>query len=142
MRSRYEIMLESYCKIVNIEALTMIEMSRREIIPAVSKYLSLLADTAANKKAISPTISVYTETSLLTKLSVLQGTAYNKTAEIEAALSGAKKHTSNLEKANAYKNEILTLMNDLRAACDEMEKFTSKDCWPMPSYGDLLFGVQ
>jgi glutamine synthetase len=82
------------------------------------------------------------ERSFIAEGEKLRGEIEAKTAEIEAALSGAKKHTSNLEKANAYKNEILTLMSELRTACDEMEKFTAKELWPMPSYGDLLFGVQ
>ncbi len=139
--SRYEIFLESYCKIVNIEAKTMLDMAMKEILPAVSEYSQVLANTILSKKAVSKKIDCAYEESMLNDVSRLTATAYKTVKDMENALIGAKKTADVTARSVYYKDEILTKMNALRTAVDSLEELVSADYWPIPTYGDLLFGV-
>ncbi|MBQ7353218.1 MAG: glutamine synthetase III [Clostridia bacterium] len=140
LRSRYEILLENYSKIINIEALTMIDMAKKLIIPAVSKYTSDLAKTISVKKEIGANAGY--EEITCKKLSELCTDAFATTIELERKLSEAKKIKGAYEKATAFENVVLATMNRLRAQCDEAEKLTAREYWPMPDYGELLFGIR
>ena len=141
IRSRCDIMLENYSKVINIEALTMIDMARKEIMPAVMAYTKDLAETAAAKKALSDEIHCEAEKELVTKLSALCTCLYKKTEELERALLGVKEYTAADAVAMYYKDNVLTVMQELRAVADETETLVGAEYWPYPTYGDLLFGV-
>ncbi len=141
MRARYEIMLENYSKIINIEALTMIDMAKKDLLPAISRYSKVLADTLISKKACGNIECSY-ETDMLSKISNLNGEAYRQTTILQENLTKAADIHDTTELANYYKNSICTAMNNLRTAVDELETIVSKDYWPYPSYGDLLFSVK
>jgi glutamine synthetase len=142
LESRYEIILENYCKIINIEALTMADMARREILPAILSYVNEIAATAAKKKALSDDISCGYEKKLVSKLSYLIDQIEDKTDALECAM--AKLHTISdvTEEANTIRDEILPKMSTLRASADEAETLTAEKYWPFPTYGELLFGVR
>ncbi len=141
MRSRYEIMLESYCKLINIETLTMIDMARKEICPAVSSYVKTLAETAVALREASPLADVSMETELVGTLSARNATAWRQTKELEESLTRARTITDHTEQAMFRKNVVIPAMNALRATVDEMETLTAASAWPMPTYGEMLFGV-
>ncbi len=141
IRSRYEIFLESYCKIVNIEAKTMLDMAMKEILPAVSEYSQVLANTILSKKAVSKKLDCGYEEEMLSEISVHTATAYKTVKAMESALVGAKKTADVTARSVYYKDEILTKMDALRRAVDRLEELVSADYWPIPTYGDLLFGV-
>ena len=142
LESRCEIMLENYCKTVRIEATTMIDMARKQILPAVESYVSDLAKSAAAKKAVAPTAACAYETGLITKLSVLTDQIAEKTDELESALLDLKGITDTKEESFAIRDTILGKMAALRAVADEAEAQTAEKYWPFPTYGDLLFGVR
>ena len=142
LQSHYDIKLDNYAKIINIEAQTMLDMSKKDILPAVSAYAKSLADTAAAKKAVSADIDCSYETDTLAKLSGIEACMFAKTAELEKAVIEAKETAGVLETANYYKDHVIPAMNELRVNADELETLTSKAYWPFPSYGDLLFGVR
>ena len=142
LESRCEIMLENYCKTVRIEATTMIDMARKQILPAVESYVSDLAKSAAAKKAVAPTAACAYETGLITKLSVLTDQIAEKTDELESALLDLKGITDTKEESFAIRDTILGKMAALRAVADEAETQTAEKYWPFPTYGDLLFGVR
>ena len=141
MRSRYEIFLESYCKIVNIEAKTMLDMAMKEILPAVSEYSQVLANTILSKKAVSKKLDCGYEEEMLNEISVHTATAYKTVKAMESALMGAKAVADVTKRSVYYKDEILTKMDALRSAVDRLEELVSADYWPIPTYGELLFGV-
>ncbi len=142
IHARYEIELEHYVKQLHIEALTMIDMARKDIAPAVSDFVGKLTGTALSKKALSESISVYTETSLVEELSDLLEKFVKKTAELEKAVEGAKKFDGdNLAQASYYRVAVFKEMGELRELGDAMERKTSAQYWPYPSYGEILFGV-
>ena len=141
MRSRYEILLENYSKVLNIEALTMLDMARKDIFPAVCAYIRELGETVAAKKAALPDVQPGAQGDLCRRLSSLADTLYDRTAALENALLGAKKQVGALPLAQYYQHTVLTAMQALRAVADEIETLTAKSCWPYPSYGDLLFSV-
>ena len=142
IHARYEIELEHYVKQLHIEALTMIDMAQRNIAPAVSDFVGKLTGTALSKKALSESISVYTETSLVEELSDLLEKFVKKTAELEKAVEGAKKFDGdNLAQASYYRVAVFKEMGELRELGDAMERKTSAQYWPYPSYGEILFGV-
>ena len=141
IKSRQDILFENYCKIINIEALTMIEMASRDIIPAVNKYIGNVAEGAAAKLSVLPAISCAVEKDIITKLSDLVEKAYSKVSELRRAEAVAASVKSVGEKAEFYKDNVIPIMTSLRAVVDEMETLTAADCWPLPSYGDLLFCV-
>ena len=139
--SRYEILLENYSKVLNIESLTMLEMARKDILPAVCSYISELSESAAAKKSLVPGISCEMEEALVTKLSSLCESLYRKIGELDSLLLKAKDYEGGLEKATFYRNSIFTAMQELRAVADELEINTDHKHWPFPTYGELLFSV-
>ncbi|MBR5741979.1 MAG: glutamine synthetase type III, partial [Firmicutes bacterium] len=142
LRSRYEIMLENYCKTVLIEANTMIDMTRRQILPAVVKYASVLASDISSKKAVCPDLSCRYETHTSQKLSELADGIAERVDELEEAAEKARGITEIGEQSFAIRDSVLGRMNALRSLCDEAEKITATEYWPYPTYGDLLFGVK
>ena len=142
LQSRCEITLENYCKTVIIEANTMIDMARKEILPAVAAYSTELAKDVAAKKAVVPTLTCSYETELVTKLSRLADQISIKTDELEASLLELKTISDTVEQSYAIRDTVLGKMAALRAVADEAETHTSDKFWPFPTYGDLLFGVR
>jgi len=142
MRSRHEVMLENYCKVVNIEALTMVDMARREIIPAVSRYVKSLAETAVLMKEAVAAADSSVECELVAKLSALNSSALAKIKKLEAAVCGARTISGNAALAMYCKDTVIPAMNELRIVCDECETLTAEEFWPLPTYGDMLFGVR
>ena len=140
LESRYEIMLENYVKTVNIEALTMIDMAKKEILPAIEKYTGDLADIAAKKKAIGASTGY--ESSVAIKLSGLADLIYGRCGELEKSAAALKDIDGIQEQANYVRDDILSKMAALRVAADEAETMTDSKYWPFPTYGDLLFGVR
>ncbi len=138
MRARYEIILESYVKIINIEALAMIDMVGKDILPAVSRYSKSLAETAAIKNSLGAE-NVY-ETETLGKISALTTAAYRSLTKLEE--NAAASPVSDSEKtALYYKDNILAVMNELRDSIDKLESMVDAKFWPYPSYGELLFSI-
>ena len=142
LKSRCEIMLDNYCKTVVIEANTMVDMARKQILPAVEAYTADLASSIAAKKAVAPELACGYETGLLTKLSGLTDQIAVKTDELEAAVLELKNYTDIKEESCAIRDTILGKMAALRAVADEAETQTSSEYWPFPTYGDLLFSVK
>jgi len=142
VRARYEIHLENYVKILTIEALTMIDMVRRDILPAISKYTDVLSKTVVHKKSVVNDDTCEYEVSTFKKLSSLTTDIYRYVCALESSLKDAKDISDSLKKANAFKENVLKNMSDLRAAVDEAEEITSSEYWPFPTYTDLLFSVR
>ena len=139
--SRYEIKTEGYIKVLNIEALAMLEMAKKDILPAVSRYIRELCDTINSKKAAGAGISCAYEERLSGELSALCSAAFEQVAELDAAIIAMKDFDESIELAKYCKDTIIVSMNNLRATVDQMETMTAKDVWPYPSYGDILFSV-
>ena len=137
VRSRMEIMLENYCKVLTIECLTMIEMGRKDIYPAVERYIVELC-AAAKKEA---GLSDETERDLLSRLSADNDAMYKKAKEIENLLAEAKGIGDAERTARFFADNIIPVMQEMRAFSDDMELNTAKDLWPFPTYGDILFSV-
>ena len=142
IHARYEIELENYAKIINIEALTMIDMAKKDMIPAVTSYVRELTDTALAKKALSDAIPTSVEEDLITSLSNKLVCFSKKTAELENAVIGASEYAGDvLAYAKYYRESVFSVMTELRAIGDAMETETAADYWPYPSYGEMLYGV-
>ena len=141
MHSRYEVELEHYSKIINIEALTMLEMARKQLLPAVNAYMSEVANTAASKLAVSESISVRSETKTLEKLSVDADAMSDAIDTLQDAVDAAKALPSESEKAVAFHDNVLPAMDTLRAAADDAETLCGEDYWPLPSYSKMLYYV-
>jgi glutamine synthetase len=142
VHARYEIELENYAKIINIEALTMIDMAKKDMIPAVTSYVRELTDTALAKKALSDAIPTSVEEDLITSLSNKLVCFSKKTAELENAVIGASEYEGDvLAYAKYYRESVFSVMTELRAIGDAMETETAADYWPYPSYGEMLYGV-
>ena len=141
MESRYEVELEHYSKIINIEALTMLEMARKQLLPAVNAYMSEVANTAASKLAVSEKISVRSETKTLTKLSADADTMSDAIDTLQDAVNAAKALSTESEKAVAFHDNVLPAMDALRAAADDAETICGEDYWPLPSYSKMLYYV-
>ena len=141
LESRQEIYFENYSKIINIEALTMIDMASRDIIPAVNSYLGEVANTAAAKMSVLPTVNCSVERDILTRLSELNAKAYRCIDELKAADKAATSISDVKARAEACCNSVIPAMNALREAVDEMETITSSEYWPMPTYSDLMFKI-
>ena len=141
MRARYEIELEQYSKLLNIEALTMLDMAKKDIAPAVMAFIKELAEGVAVKQSILKTLSNYAEVRLLESLSAKLESFVKATGELELAVKNASDYTDNLSLAKYYRETVFELMNELRNIGDSMEKETSAEYWPYPSYGEILFGV-
>ncbi len=138
--SRTDIMLEEYCKLVHIEALTMLDMAKKDILPAVASYVDDLTETALHKKALCETLNCEVETDLVKKLSDLMAETYKNVAVLADAVDAVDK-TNPTTEAASYSNNVLPAMDALRASVDAMEDISSAEKWPLPSYGDLLFDV-
>ena len=141
MYSRYEVELEHYSKIINIEALTMLEMARKQLLPAVNSYMSELANTAASKLAVSESISVRSETKTLGRLSADADAMSDAIDTLQDAVDAAKALPSESEKAVAFHDNVLPAMDTLRAAADDAETLCGEDYWPLPSYSKMLYYV-
>ena len=143
VRARYEILLENYSKVIAIEAQTMINMAKKDIFPAVSKFTGELAQTIVSKKAVSSAIPTDAEEKLLTRMSELLNKFAVLTSELEEKLALAKNYKDNpLTLAEYYRDYVLTVMGKLRVVGDNMETDMSTEHWPYPSYGDMLYSVQ
>ena len=141
MESRYEVEMEHYSKIINIEALTMLEMARKQLLPAVNSYMSELANTAASKLAVSENISVRSETKTLTKLSADADAMSDAIDTLQDAVDATKALPSEADKAVAFHDNVLPAMDALRAAADDAETICGEDYWPLPSYSKMLYYV-
>ena len=141
MESRYEVEMEHYSKIINIEALTMLEMARKQLLPAVNSYMSELANTAASKLAVSENISVRSETKTLTKLSADADAMSDAIDTLQDAVDATKALPSETDKAVAFHDNVLPAMDALRAAADDAETICGEDYWPLPSYSKMLYYV-
>ena len=139
IHSRYEILLEGYCKTINIEALTMVEMVQKEIIPGTVKYISALADVAVSKAKISESVTSYMEKDMITKLSALCDNLYKKVNQLQNAIMDTKDYEDSLELAKYYRNTVFADMNEVRAIADEIEPLVAKEYWPFPTYGEMLY---
>ena len=141
MESRYEVEMEHYAKILNIEALTMLEMARKQLLPAVNSYMSEVANTAAAKLAVSEALSVRSETKTLTKLSADADAMSDAIDVLQDVVDAAEALTSESEKAVAFHDNVLPAMDALRAAADDAETICGEDYWPLPSYSKMLYYV-
>ncbi len=141
LRSRCEVLLEKYSKIVNIEALTALDMAKKDILPAVSSYIKELAETAAVVKSVDPELVPTAQTELLKKLTGLLNCFVNKIDTLDKAVVGAKDVDDVAKNAMYFKENVLAAMQELRAVADEMEANMSAKAWPYPSYGTMLFSV-
>ena len=142
IRSRYEISLENYCKTVTIEGLTMVDMARKEILPAVESYLGELSGFAAAKAAAVPGLSGKYETAQITRLSGLVDEIYEAAQALDTTLVRLKDISDFMDAAYVIRDVVLQKMAELRVVCDEAETLTAAKYWPFPTYGDLLFGVR
>ena len=142
MESRCEINLENYCKTVNIEALTMIDMAKKEILPAVLSYSAELSDTLLKKKAALPELACAFESKTVARLSVLSDEIGKAIEGLEAAVVKYRSVSDVAKAADLIRDLILQKMAELRVVCDEAEGLTAKKYWPFPTYSDLLFGVR
>ena len=141
MESRYEVEMEHYSKIINIEALTMLEMARKQLLPAVNSYMSEVANTAASKLAVSEAISVRSETKTLQKLSADADAMSDAIDTLQVAVDAAKALPTETEKAVAFHSDVIPAMDALRAAADDAETICGEDYWPLPSYSKMLYYV-
>jgi len=141
MFSRKDILIESYCKVISIEAATMLEIARKDIFPAVSAYIKSIGDTVAAKKLISSKISCACDEKLAEKISDIADAFCMNIDRLETELSKAKSEPDIIERAVICRDSVIAAMNDLRAASDEMETLVGESYWPFPTYGKLLFGI-
>ena len=142
IHSRMEIAYENYSKTIHIEALTMLDMVCKEIIPSVSSYIHELTQTALSKKQLMPNIDCYTEETLITKLNDLSNQLYRYMEQLQAAMDKVSAITDVAETAQYYCHIVLDVMQKLRSVADELELYTDKRWWPYPSYGEILFSVR
>ena len=142
IRSRYEICLENYCKTVNIEGLTMVDMARKEILPAVEAYLGDLSGTVAAKTAAVPGLACKYEKDLISKLSKLADEISDAASSLDTTLIRLRAIPDVTDAAYVIRDVVLQKMAELRVVCDEAESITADKYWPFPTYGDLLFGVR
>ena len=141
LQSRCDILLEEYSKTLNIEALTMIDMAKKDIIPAVCAYIKTLTDTALNKKSLASELDCSLEVSLVKKLSSLNSCLDIKIEKLNTSLLEAKNYDDPKENAEFYRDNIKVQMQEVRAIADELESMVSKKYWPFPTYADLLFSI-
>ena len=141
INSRVDIVLENYSKIIHIEALTLIEMMNRQVIPAISAYTDKLCRGLINKRSIGVKVDDTADTEIIVRLSAAGAEIYKLNADLKMAVSSAEKLTDMLERATAYHDIVLRLMNDIRKYADSAEAVVSMEDWPYPSYGELLFSI-
>ena len=142
IQSRYEITLENYCKTVNIEAMTMVDMARKEIVPAVEAYVHELSDTLVAKKSAVPGVAARYETTTIERLAGLVDEIDAATAALETEIFKYKTITDVTEASHMIRDVILPRMAELRVVCDDAETLTAEKYWPFPTYEKLLFGVR
>ena len=142
LKSRYEIMLDNYCKAIIIEANTMVDMAKTQIAPAIEAYSADIATAAAAKKAIDCALACGYETDIVRKLSALTERIATKADELENSVLSLDKAEDIGAESVMIRDSVLNLMSQLRLACDEAETLTAKSYWPFPTYADLLFGVE
>ncbi len=141
IRSRYEIYIENYNKTLNIEALTMIDMIKKEIVPAINRYIKELAETAVSKKALSTSINCELEEALVERLSENNCMLYRKSEEIGECLANLSKIADIKEKAEYIRDTLIPAMKEARSLSDAMEACVSQEYWPFPTYNELLFSI-
>lgn len=141
LQSRCDILLEEYSKTLNIEALTMLEMAKKSIIPAVCSYSKSLTETALNKKSLCSDIDCSVELNIIKKISSLNACLLKKLDELDSSLLESKNYTEVKENAEFYKDTVKVKMQEVRAIADELETIVGKEYWPFPSYADLLFSI-
>ena len=141
LTSRYEISMETYCKTLHIEALTMADMVKKSIYPAVLAYMTSVAESIRVKEALSVDVPHESETALLARLSGLADRLMETCRALEAALSNAERSEDIRVEAEYYRDHVFPAMQEMRAVADELETVTSKDLWPFPTYTDLLYSV-
>jgi glutamine synthetase len=141
LRSRCEIMLENYSKTVNIEGHTMVDMVRKSYLPAIEGYLYSLAKTTSLMKSVSSNVKCNYEISTMERLSELTDNILDKVKDLEEALETLKGYYDITKTSEAVRDDVIPKMESLRKYVDEAEMLTSEDCWPVPSYGKLLFSV-
>ncbi len=141
MYSRYEILLENYCKTLHIEGKTMLDMIKKDIIPAVTAYCKELSETALSKKSLCPQVPCVTEESIVTLLSELSNGVFEKTQQLEAALYHTEQISDIQAQAESYRDEVIPAMEALRKDADEIESLVGEKYWPYPTYGKMLFSV-
>ena len=142
LKARYEILMENYTKVLNIEALTMLDMANKDILPAMSKFTTTLAEAVTEKTIVSADIDRVYEKETLRKLASMMTAMYKQAKKLEADLLTAKSITDITELGNYYKDTILQDMKELRIPADEMEMIADAKAWPYPSYGQMLFSVR
>ena len=142
LTARTEIMLENYAKVLNIEAMTMIEMTLREILPAIERFIGETASAASAKKALSPALDCQYETDLVAELSALCSGIHSACNKLRDDNGKAIRLTDAQARANAYRDHVIPQMEALRALADKAETLVSSDLWPFPTYGELLFGIR
>jgi len=142
MRARYEIQAENYGKVINIEARTMLDMARRDILPAISRFVRELTETALAKRSLNPSLNAAYELEQIAILTDLQNAAYNRVKDLEEAADAARRAADNTVRANLCRDKDLPAMKALRKAVDEMETITDGKIWPYPSYGEILYGIR
>ena len=142
LKSRCEIMLENYCKTVMIEACTMVDMAKKQILPAVSAYTTDLAESVGKKLKLGTDIACKYEKEAVKKLSILCDKIAEATDLLEGTLVKIKAAESIGEESEMIRDAVLVAMSELRVACDEAETMTAEKYWPFPTYGELLFGVR
>ena len=142
LRSRYAVLLEHYCKILNIEVLTMLEMSKKDIMPAVSDFIGNISDSLNSKRVAVKGVACKYEESVIEKASVLLDTMYEKTYYLEETLRETEKFDDVQKKANFYRDSVIKVMEELRSAADELEMICDRGMWPYPDYSKMLFGVE
>ena len=141
LNSRCEIMLENYCKTVNIEGLTMVDMVRKSYLPAIEQYLQRLAKTTSLMKSVSVNVKCNYEISTMERLSELTDYILLRVEDLEKALEELKNYDDVIETSAAIRDDLIPKMEHLRKHVDEAEMLTSEESWPVPSYGKLLFSV-
>ncbi len=141
INSRVDIVLENYSKIIHIEALTLIEMMNRQVIPAISAYTDKLCRGLINKRSIGVKVDDTADTEIIVRLTAAGAEIYKLNADLKMAVSSAEKRADMLERATAYHDIVLRLMNDIRKYADSAEAVVSMEDWPYPSYGELLFSI-
>ncbi len=142
LKSRLAVLLENYIKVLKIEARTMLEMSRKDIMPAVSQFIGAVSETLNAKRAAVKNVSCVYEAGIIEKASELLEVMYKKTDELELSLGSAKKIADTQEKANYFRSTVIPLMEELRVAADELEVICDRTIWPYPDYTEMLFGVK
>ena len=142
VKSRKDILLDNYTKALNVEGLTMIDMTRKQIVPATLLYEGQLVELALNKKNLDPKLDRSTETEIIDKLSAATKKLHNLTKELEDELTKTNTAVDSYNRAVMFRDNIIPLMNSIRSVVDSIEPLVAKDYWPFPTYADLLYSVK